>query len=471
MLRIEDTDQARSTEESYRQMVESIEWLGLDWDEGPQKGGTCGPYKQSERLPIYQEHAQRLLDSGKAYRCFCSASELEGKKKKREAMGLPPVYDGKCRNLSPEEVQAKLDENIPWTIRFKTADHQIVVDDIVQGKVKFDASLIGDFIIVKSDGFPSYNFAVVVDDHLMEISHVIRGVGHLSNTPRQILIYEAFGWDEPAWAHVSEIVGSDHKKLSKRHGATAITAFRDLGFPSEAFVNFMALLGWSPPDGNEFMSVQQIIEQFDIVRCNKSPSMFDVFDLKKAGDVDLNALEPRELEPFLSPKSKLNWLSNSHIRAKSEDDFIREILPFVASSGIIPKEEATESNEHLRAVLLNLRVYLDYYLQIENYLGDFYDEDDARFEPDDSAKEWLAKDFAPVLINALLNEIKGIQSWDEASLKEAVQTAGKSASVKGKDLFMTVRSAVTGKTAGLELPVFMKLLGKERVVRRLESLL
>ncbi|RME93491.1 MAG: glutamate--tRNA ligase, partial [Candidatus Hydrogenedentota bacterium] len=401
--------------------------------------------------------------------CFCSNEELEGKKKKREAMGLPPVYDGKCRNLSEEEIKAKLESGIPWTIRFRSEDKEIIVNDIVQGKVKFDSSLIGDFIIVKSDGFPSYNFAVVVDDHLMEISHVIRGVGHLSNTPRQILIYQAFDWEEPQWAHVSEIVGSDHKKLSKRHGATAITAFRDLGYPPEAFLNYMALLGWSPPDGQEFMSLNRIIEQFDVARCNKSPSMFDVFDLKKAEGITLNELSPRELEPYLYEKSKLNWLSNSHIRAKQEDDYIREILPFVKASKIVPESECKEDNDHLRSVLLSLRVYLDYYLQIERLLPDFYETDDSKFQPDSSAQEWLKKDFAKNLIEALKENLEKVDPWEEASLKEALKQAGKQAGVKGKDLFMTARAAITGKTAGLELPVFLKLLGKERVLNRLKT--
>jgi len=279
ILRIEDTDLERSTEESYHLMIESLKWLGLTWDEGPDVGGPHQSYKQSERLPIYKEYATRLIDENHAYRCFCTTEELEIKKKKSEAMGKPPVYDGKCRNLSPAEIEKKIEENHPFTVRFKMANKEVVVHDLVQGEVRFDAGLIGDFIIVKSNHYPSYNFAVVIDDYLMNINHVIRGVGHLSNTPRQIAIYHALGWEEPKWAHVSEIVGSDHKKLSKRHGATSITAFRDLGYSRDAFINYMSLLGWSPPDGKEFMTENDIIRQFDIARCSKSPAMFDVFDL------------------------------------------------------------------------------------------------------------------------------------------------------------------------------------------------
>ncbi|MDH4200268.1 MAG: glutamate--tRNA ligase, partial [Spirochaetia bacterium] len=309
ILRIEDTDVERSTEESYHQMLESLDWLELVWDEGPGVGGPHGSYRQSERLETYKTHAAQLIKEKKAYYCFCTTEELDIKKKKREAMGLPPVYDGKCRNLSDKEIEEKLKQKLPHTMRFKTLDKEIIVKDMVQGDVKFDTALIGDFIMIKSNDYPSYNFAVVIDDHLMEINHVIRGVGHLSNTPRQILIYHAFDWKEPAWAHVSEIVGSDHKKLSKRHGATSITAFRDMGYPREAFVNYMSLLGWSPPEGKEFMSQDEIIGQFDVARCSKSPAMFDVFDLGKSGEVDLNLLSAKELEAYLFPKSKMNWLS------------------------------------------------------------------------------------------------------------------------------------------------------------------
>lgn len=464
LMRIEDTDQERSTEESYKLMVESMRWLGLDWDEGPGKEKNLGPYKQSERLPIYQEKIQQLLEEKKVYRCFCTTEELEAKKKQREAMGLPPVYDGKCRNLSEEEINKKLAANESYTYRFATPSEEIVVHDVVQGEVHFDTSLIGDFIIVKSDGFPSYNFAVVVDDHLMEISHVIRGVGHLSNTPRQILIYNAFDWEQPTWAHVSEIVGSDHKKLSKRHGATAITAFRDLGYPPQAFVNYMALLGWSAPDSEEFMSIQKIIEQFDVSRCNKSPAMFDVFDMNLANDVELNSLHVSDLEKYLFPKSKLNWLSNLHIREKEEQIYLDEVLPFIENYGQLGDEVLQKEKERVLAVASSLRVYLDYYFQISRYIGDFF----SSFTISEDAKEWLAKPFAKELVQNFFDLVKNTEDWNEETIAPLIKQSGKLTSVKGKDLFMTLRSAVTGKTHGLEMPVYLSLLGKERVVERLQ---
>lgn len=383
-------------------------------------------------------------------------------------MGLPPVYDGKCRNLSDDEIAEKKEQGLAYTIRFKTPAEEIAVNDIVQGTVRFDTSLIGDFIIVKSDGYPSYNYAVVVDDHLMQISHVIRGVGHLSNTPRQIMIFRALGFEEPAWAHVSEIVGSDHKKLSKRHGATAITAFRDLGYQAKAFRNYMALLGWSPADGHEFMQPEKLNSVFDIARCSKSPSMFDVFDLKKTGDVNLSGLDAAELENYLFEKSKLNWLSNQHIRDTADDTYISEILPFVEESGQVPAEELKSDNPKLRELLLALRVYLDYYRQIGQYIGDFF-SDYSTAMLDAAAEEWMKNNFFVKVAETFLQLISDKNEWTEEAINSTVKETGKQAGEKGKNLFMSVRVATTGRTKGLELPVYLKLLGRERVIDRLEK--
>ncbi len=474
ILRIEDTDQARSTEQSYHQVIDSLKWLGYEWDEGPEVDGPHGPYKQSERLDLYKEYAQKLIANKQAYPCFCSADELDRKKKQREAMGLPYVYDGKCRSLTEAEISEKKAQNIGHTIRFRTPAKEVVVDDMVQGTVRFDTALIGDFIIVKSDGYASYNYAVVVDDHLMDITHVIRGVGHLSNTPRQILVYDAFAWKVPAWAHVSEIVGSDHKKLSKRHGATPITAFRDLGYTARAFNNYMALLGWSSPDGREYMSIAEQKSLFDVARCSKSPAMFDVFDLAKAADVDLALASTSELEAYLFPKSKLNWLSNQHIRATPDDDFIEEILPFVAGTGVVPESECTPKNERLREILLSLRVYLDTLGQIKQYLADFYLPFAPRTENYVASEYFTAENFS-LLAEAFLRLIEQMGGQtdilEQNAVKEAIQSIGKELNLKGKPLFMAVRLAATGRLEGLELPVYLNLLGKARVTERLTKMI
>ncbi len=476
ILRIEDTDQARSTEESYKQVLDSLKWLGYEWDEGPEVGGPHGPYKQSERLDTYKEYGQKLIAEKKAYPCFCTADELERKKKQREAMGLPYVYDGKCRSLTDAEVAEKKAAGLGFTMRFRTPAREVVVEDMVQGTVRFDTALIGDFIIVKSDGYASYNYAVVVDDHMMDITHVIRGVGHLSNTPRQIMIYQAFGWEEPKWAHVSEIVGSDHKKLSKRHGATPITAFRDLGYTARAFNNYMALLGWSSPDGREYMPIEEQKTLFDVARCSKSPAMFDVFDLAKAAEVDLAQATISELETFLFPKSKLNWLSNQHIRATGEDEFIREILPFVRSAKVVPDAECNEKNERLREILLSLRVYLDTLGQIKNYLADFY----LPFTPNPAdyvASEYFTPENFSSLAGGFLRLIEQMDGGNGGDtlvpdkIKEAINQVGKEAGVKGKPLFMGLRLASTGRLEGLELPIYLALLGKRRVTERLAKMI
>ena len=487
VLRIEDTDQVRSDEESCRLMIESMKWLGLEWDEGYEKGGSHGPYRQSERLDIYHEHIQQLLEEKKAYRCFCTPEELENKKKRMESMGLPSVYDGKCRSLSEAEAKQKIEAKENFTVRFQTdspgeivVPGEVVVKDAIQGSVRFDPSLIGDFIILKSDNYPSYNFAVVIDDHLMEISHVIRGVGHLSNTPRQVLIYDAFGWEQPVWAHVSEIVGSDHKKLSKRHGAVSVTSFRDMGYPREAFINYMSLLGWSPQDGNEYMTLERIIEQFDIQRCSKSPAMFDVFDLSLMGNLrnqDLNELNPNELQAYLTPKSKLNWISNQTIRDKPEANFLEEVMPFIEVNPDILENSSESSSKdpnrahRMKETLLALRVYLDNYAQMNQHISDFLIRDASIFDKlDDEAMAILSREFVPGLLANLKEKINDLEPFDEMTIKKCIKEVGEISNIKGKDLFMSIRVAVTAKTHGLELPAYIKLLGKEMVLSRLELL-
>jgi glutamyl/glutaminyl-tRNA synthetase len=275
-------------------------------------------------------------------------------------MGIPNLYDGTCSSMTEKEIQDKLDQKIPFSVRFRTPAKNLIVDDIIQGKVKFDTKLIGDFIIVKSDSFPAYNYAVVVDDHLMQITHVIRGVGHLSNTPRQVLIYEALGYPLPKYAHASEIVGADGKKLSKRAGATSILAFRDLGYTAECFRNYMALLGWTSESGQEYLPHGELEKVFDVERCSKSPSLFDVFKKVKEEDkekLDFNSLPLSALADQLNPKSKLNWLSNKYIRDSDITKLCAEVIPFIKDNKAIPEEIKNANNETLQSLLESIRVY------------------------------------------------------------------------------------------------------------------
>jgi len=469
LLRIEDTDQDRSTQSSFDSIVESLKWLGLHWDEGPEVGGPHGPYRQSERISIYKEYTEKLLAENKAYRCFCTTEQLEAKKKHSEAMGIPNIYDGMCSSMTPAEIQTKLDKKIPYSIRFRTIPKLLVVDDIIQGKVKFDTKLIGDFIIVKSDDFPSYNYAVVIDDYLMKISHVIRGVGHLSNTPRQVLIHEAFGMEVPRYAHASEIVGTDGKKLSKRAGATSVLAFRDLGYLSDCFVNYMSLLGWTAEDGQEYIPREKLEQIFDVERCSKSPSMFDVF--KKSDDKDqkdFNSLTTSELAEFLNPKSKLNWLSNKFIR-DSKIEFITEmILPFIQNDSTIPAEIKKADNETLKSILESIRVYLDRLSDAPGYISEFFNNS---IKTGDAETRSMILDGNGVKVVKEFYLLLGKKNPATVEdYKELMAETGKNSGEKGRLLFMPIRGGTTGKLQGLELPVLFSLLGVEKIKQRIESI-
>ncbi|BDA77733.1 glutamate--tRNA ligase [Leptospira kobayashii] len=470
ILRVEDTDQDRSTEASFKIILESLKWLGMEWDEGPGVGGPHGPYTQSERLHIYKEYTDKLIGERKAYRCFCSSEELEGKKKQAESMGIPYLYDGKCSELTEEEIGNNLSKKAPYTVRFRTPNKIVIVDDMIQGKVKFESKLIGDFILVKSDGFPSYNYAVVIDDALMQITHVIRGVGHLSNTPRQILIFEAFGFPLPRFAHASEIVGSDGKKLSKRAGATSVLAFRELGYLSETLRNYMALLGWTSPDGKEYMEDSELCSVFDIERCSKSPATFDVFKKLKEEEketVDFNKLDAAGLSDYLNPKSKLNWMSNKLIRDVSIERLGKEMEPFLANAKI-PNEYKSGTHPTLLSILDSVRVYLDRLIQAPPYIEEFFLED-LGFE-NEEAKSLLLEGNGTIVAKTFYEQILSANPSSPDQYKEIMSKAGEKTGEKGRTLFMPIRSITTGKSHGLELPILFTLLGKEKLQKRMEIL-
>ena len=471
ILRIEDTDQDRSTESSFQTILESLEWLGMKWAEGPGIGGEYGPYKQSERISIYQKFTDTLITKKLAYRCFCTPEELEAKKKQSEAMGIPYIYDGLHAGMTDAEILEKLDKKIPYTIRFKVPHKTLIVNDVIQGKVKFESKLIGDFIIVKSDGFPSYNYAVVIDDYLMKISHVIRGVGHLSNTPRQVLIGEALEFPIPVFAHVSEIVGSDGKKLSKRAGATSVLAFRDLGYTEECFVNYMALLGWTAEDGSEYLPNSKTSEIFDIERCSRSPSTFDVFKKMKEEEkdsVNLTSLSTRELSEYLNPKSKLNWLSNKFIRDMDIELLSSQILTFIKDAKDIPNEIKVKNNPILKSILESIRVYLDRLSQAPPYISEFFnneisiENEDARAIAKAIGADNVMKNFYKQVLNA------SPSSGDD--YKKLMEATGNEIGEKGKNLFMPIRVVTTGKSHGLELPILFPLLGKEKLILRMQRI-
>ena len=467
ILRVEDTDKTRSTKDSFRTILDSLRWLNIDWDEGPEKGGNFGPYIQSKRLDIYKKYTEQLLKEKKAYQCFCTQQQLETKKKQSESIGIPYVYDRICSNMSEKEIEKKINENKPYSIRFKIESKSLIVPDLIQSKVKFDTKLIGDFIIIKSDGFPSYNYAVVIDDHLMKISHVIRGVGHLSNTPRQILLYEAFDFPIPKFAHVSEIVSSDRKKLSKRAGAISILEFKNLGYMPEAFINYMALLGWSPPDGKEYLSDRIMEKNFNIERCSKSAAMFDFFKKSKKEKENLDRLTLQEIEEQLNPKSKLNWLSNKYIKDANIKKIAKLVLDLIQDRTDIPDEVKSVDNEVFLSILDSIRVYLDRLNQAPNYIAEFFVQE-LKFETEEAKNIFIEGISVVECFRSCLDKEN---PQDKDDFNHILQKVGELSKQKGKQLFMPIRVATTGKIHGLELPILLSLLKKEKILNRIEQLI
>src|SRR5438105_11252742 len=314
IIRVEDTDQARSTRESEAMVLDDLRWLGLDWDEGPDKGGPYEPYRQSQRIDVYSAAAQQLLASGIAYRCFCSEEELEAKRKRAEAEQRPPHYDLTCFRLSPQQVSAKLARWTPFALRFHVPDDgDVTINDLIRGEVTWRKESLGDFILVRSDGLPTYNFSVVVDDHDMEITNVIRAEEHLTNTHRQVLIYRAMQWPIPDFAHVSLILGQDRTKLSKRHGATSVTAYAEAGFLADAMVNYLTMLGWSAPDGRDVFDRQYAIANFALDRVNSAPAVFDPQKFEWLNGQYIHAMSGAELRPLVVKATDFDapWLEEA----------------------------------------------------------------------------------------------------------------------------------------------------------------
>src|SRR3989338_952850 len=342
ILRIEDTDFDRVKREYEDSILEDLKWLGLKWDEGSDCGGNYAPYRQSERINTYKEYADKLLNEGRAYKCFCSGEELERKRKEAQSKKLPPRYDGKCRNLSGEEINRLEKQGAKPTIRFKVEDRLIEFEDMIRGKVGFKGSDIGDFVILRSDGIASYNFAAAIDDALMKITHVIRGEDHLSNTPRQILLNQAMGFDIPKFTHLSMILGPDKSRLSKRHGAESVTELKEEGYLSEAVINYLSLLGWSSEDGREIMPLTDIIKNFSLERVSKSPAVFDI--------------------------KKLKWINSHYIKNKDIAELTELSIPFLVKAGV--RTEAV-NREWLYKVVDAIRGNIEILSEIDKYAGIF----------------------------------------------------------------------------------------------------
>lgn len=442
ILRIEDTDRERSTPESEENIKAALKWLGMDWDEGVDVGGPNGPYHQMERLDIYKKYTDQLLAEGKAYYCYCTDEELEEERQSLIKAGKMPRYMGKCRNLTAEQIAQFEAEGRKPTVRFRVpADKQILVRDMVRGDVVFDSNNIGDFVIVKSDGIPTYNYAVVIDDALMHITHVIRAEEHLSNTPRQCLIYDALGFKQPTFGHISLILGKDHTKMSKRHGATSVDQYRQLGYLPAGINNFLALLGWAPNSEQEIFSMEELIKEFSMDRVAKNPAVFDI--------------------------DKLNWINQHYMRQLDAEAFFEAAKPHMIAAGYMTGKEEGEKLAWLKRVVATAQEHVSYAAQIpacvEMYFNDEFD-----FE-NEEAESVLKVETVPTVINMLLEELPKVENLDNAAVKALFKQIQKGTKLKGKDVFMPIRVALTGNQHGPELAAMVPLLGVERTAKRIKA--
>ena len=451
ILRIEDTDFARSTKEAEASALEDLRWLGLTWDEGPEAAGEHGPYRQSERLHIYRAHAIELMSKGQAYHCFCSEEQLEMDRYQALRNMQPPKYVGRCRNISRDEARKRIDAGEKATIRFRVPDGErdIAWDDLVRGRVAFPQDVIGDFVMVRSDGIPAYNFAVVVDDALMEISHVIRGEDHISNTPRQLLLYEAIGWKPPLFAHVSMVLGPDHSKLSKRHGATSVGEFRERGYLPEALANYLALIGWSPGENEELLPLGELANRFRIEDVGKSPGVFD--------------------------PDKLAWVNRHYLKAATPDRLAMLAVPFLERHGWAPQPTAA-ALAFLAQAVPAAAASVDLLEQVPARLHFLFDYSAARTLADPAVRAEAAA--ARNVLDALADEMGSVGPLIDRETFRAVATRVRERTKsKGPGLFHPIRLALTGEAQGLELDTAIPLIergalltaGEWTGIRRIES--
>jgi len=441
ILRIEDTDRTRYVEGSLEEIMFCLRWLGMQWDEGPEVGGNYGPYFQSERLPIYQKYAQQLVDEGKAYYCYCTKERLEELRKAQEAAKQPIGYDRRCRNLTPQEREKLAEENPKPVIRFKMKlEGRTEFDDIVRGRIGFENSLQDDFVAIKADGFPTYHFASVVDDHLMEITHVIRGDEWLSSIPKHIQLYEAFGWTPPFWVHPPLILDTFGKKLSKRSGvSTAMIEYIRDGYLPDAMLNFLATMGWSSGEDKKLYSRQELIEKFTLEGIVNHPAVFDL--------------------------AKLNDLQGEYVRMLKVEELADLILPRLQEAGYISKSPNAEECEYLLKVVALIRERLVLLKDAPDMVLYFY-RDDFEYE-EKGYRKYLAKENTPKLLNAVVERLSGIVDWNLETVEDAVRKAGAEMGAEKGAVIHPVRLAITGRSIGPGLFELMEVIGKERCVERL----
>lgn len=444
IIRIEDTDQKRNIEGGEESQLRYLKWLGIEWDESIDVGGEYGPYRQSERTEIYQKYTEELLEKGLAYHCYCTSEELEKEREEQQANSQMPRYSGKCRNLTAEQ-RAELEaEGREPSIRFRVPSNtEIKWNDIVKDEVSFESEGIGDFVIVKKDGTPTYNYAVAIDDYLMKMTHVLRGDDHISNTPKQILVYEALGWTPPVFGHMTLIVNENRRKLSKRDESIIqfIEQYKELGYLPEALFNFITMLGWSPVGEEEIFSKEQFIEIFDPARLSKSPALFDT--------------------------SKLRWMNNQYMKQLDLDEVVALSVPHLVKAGKVEETRDAETEQWVRDLVALYQEQMSFGAEIVELTEMFFKKE---IDYSEEAKAVLVEEQVPEVLKAFAEEISSLEEFSADEIKAATKAVQKATGQKGKKLFMPIRVATTGETHGPELPKAISLLGKETVLARLESI-
>lgn len=442
VLRIEDTDIERNVEGGEQSQASNLHWLGIEWNEGPDKGGNFGPYRQLERLDLYTKYAEQMIADGNAYRCYCTEDELAAEREAQIAAGHPTTrYSGKCRHLTAEQRAEKEEAGLDFTVRFAVpASKTYSWDDMVRKTITFESKDIGDWVLIKKNGIATYNYAVVIDDALMEISHVLRGEEHISNTPRQLMVYEALGFEAPLFGHMSVIVNENRKKLSKRDESVLqfIEQYRELGYLPEALFNFIALLGWSPEGEEEIFTKDEFIKIFDEHRLSSAPAMFD--------------------------RDKLTWINNRYMKAATLEQVVALSRPHLEKA-----YDLTGKTEAWIETLISLyHDQMSYGAEIVSLVDLFFKETIAL---DEEAQAFVAQEGVKATLETLLAHFEALSDFEAATIKKAIQQTGKDAGAKGKMLFMPVRIATTGQMHGPDLPNAIALIGKEAVIARLQAVI
>ncbi|REE68871.1 nondiscriminating glutamyl-tRNA synthetase [Paenibacillus taihuensis] len=441
IIRIEDTDIKRNVAGGEESQLKYLKWLGIDWNESVDIGGGYGPYRQTERLDIYKQYWQELIDKGLAYKCYCTEEELEQEREEQTARGEMPRYSGKHRDLSDEQRAAFEAEGRIPSVRFRVPEGRTYTfDDMVKGQISFESDGIGDWVIVKKDGIPTYNFAVALDDHLMAISHVLRGEDHISNTPRQLMIYEAFGWEPPVFAHMTLIVNESRKKLSKRDESIIqfIEQYDKLGYLPETLFNFIALLGWSPEGEQEIFTSEELIQVFNANRLSKSPAVFDT--------------------------NKLAWMNNEYIKKTELPRVVNLCLPHLQEAGRMPAELSAEERAWVSDLVALYQDKLRFAAEIVPLTELFFSSETS---DEEEAATVLAEEQVPVVLQAFLEQVKALEAFEVDGIKAAIKAVQTSTGFKGKQLFMPIRAALTGQTHGPDLNQSIALLGRAKVEQRL----